>query len=56
MRWLDGITNKMVMKLSQLQEISEGQGGLSCSSPWGCKESDMTVGLNNNNKDKFISI
>ena len=34
----------------------EGQGSLACSSPWGCKESDVTVGLNNNNKDKFISI
>ena len=26
----------------------EGQGSLVCCSPWGHKESDMTVGLNNN--------
>ena len=26
----------------------EGQGGLSCCSPWGCKESDTTEQLNNN--------
>ena len=28
---------------------SEGQGSLACCSPWGCKESDMTEWLNNNN-------
>ena len=28
---------------------TEGQGSLACCSPWGCKESDMTWGLNNNN-------
>ena len=22
--------------------IGDGQGGLACCSPWGCKESDMT--------------
>ena len=27
---------------------SEGQGSLACCSPWGHKESDMTVQLNNN--------
>ena len=26
----------------------EGQGRLACCSPWGCKESDMTVQMNNN--------
>ena len=25
----------------------EGQGGLACCGPWGCKESDMTDQLNN---------
>ena len=27
---------------------SEGQGSLVCCSPWGHKESDMTLQLNNN--------
>ena len=27
---------------------SEGQGSLACCSPWDCKESDRTEGLNNN--------
>ena len=27
---------------------SEGQGGLACCSPWGCKESDITEWLKNN--------
>ena len=26
----------------------EGQGGLMCCNPWGCKESNMTWRLNNN--------
>ena len=28
----------------------DGQGSLACFSPWGCKELDITQGLNNNNK------
>ena len=28
---------------------SEGQGSLVCCSPWGCKQSDMTEQLNDNN-------
>ena len=28
---------------------SEGQGSLMCCGPWGCKESDMTERLNNQN-------
>ena len=28
---------------------SEGQEGLACYNPWGCKELDMTYKLNNNN-------
>ena len=28
---------------------NEGQGGLTCCNPWGCKELDMTYHLNNNN-------
>ena len=27
----------------------DGQGSLVCCSPWGCKELDVTEGLNNNN-------
>ena len=32
----------------------EGQGCLACCSPRGCKESDMTEQLNNNNKKLFL--
>ena len=44
----------MVMSLSKLRELvmdreawrvvgaGDGQGGLACCSPWGCKELDMT--------------
>ena len=42
MRWLEGITDSVNMSLSQLQEMVEGQRGLACYSPWGCKQSDMT--------------
>ena len=43
MRWLDGITDSMDVGLSKLQVlVGDGQGGLVCCSPWGCKESDMT--------------
>ena len=34
---------------------SEGQGSLVCYSPWGCKESDTTEWLSNNNQYKHIS-
>ena len=45
MRWLDGITNSMDMSLSKLR-VGDGQGGLVCCSPWGCKELDVTEWLN----------
>ena len=48
-RWLDGITNAMNMNLGKLGD-GEGQGGLACCSPWGCKELDMTGPLNNNKR------
>ena len=41
MRWLDGITYSMDMSLSKLG-VGDGQGGLACCSPWGCKELDTT--------------
>ena len=46
MRWLDGITDLMDMSLSKLMGVGDGQGSLSCCSPWGCKELDMTERLN----------
>ena len=32
---------------------SERQGSMVCSSPWGCKESDMIYQLNNNNNNCY---
>ena len=34
--------------------VGDGQGGLACCSPWGCKESDMTEQLNSNNAIKLL--
>ena len=42
MRCLDGITDSMDTSLSKLRD-SEGQGSLTCYSPWGPKESDNLV-------------
>ena len=33
-------------EFEQALEDSEGQGGLACCSPWGCRESDRTEHLN----------
>ena len=33
---------------------SEGQGNLVCSSPWHCRELDMTEPLNSNNNQKIV--
>ena len=41
MRWLDGITDSMD-KFEQALGDGEGQGGLACCSPWGCRELDVT--------------
>ena len=37
-------------EFEQALGIGEGQGSLACCSPWVCRGSDMTEGLNNNNK------
>ena len=41
------------LEFEQTPGDSEGQGSLVCCSPWGCKESDMTELLNNNQKQPF---
>ena len=33
-------------EFEQALGAGDGQGGLACRSPWDCKESDMTEGLN----------
>ena len=37
-----------VHEFEQTPGDGEGQRSLACCSPWGCKELDMTKGLNNN--------
>ena len=37
-------------KFEYILGVGDVEGGLACCSPWGCKESDMTKQLNNNNK------
>ena len=37
-------------ELGQTPGDGEGQEGLACCSPWGCKESDKIGQLNSNNK------
>ena len=46
MRWLDGITDSMVMSSgSKFPGVRDGQGSLVCCSAWGCKELDTTKRL-----------
>ena len=33
-------------EIQQAYGVGDGQGGLVCCSPWGCKELDMTEKLN----------
>ena len=40
--WLSG------PEFEQAPGVGDGQGGLACCRPWGCKESDTTERLNNN--------
>ena len=46
MRWLDSVTKLNGHEFEQAPGFGDGQGGLACYSPWGCKESDMTEWLN----------
>ena len=46
MRWLDGITDS-IHEFEQIPGDSRGQNNLSCCSPLGHKESDMTNLMNN---------
>ena len=50
------ITDSMEMSSEQALEDGEWQGSLTCSSPWGHKESDTTERLNNNKLEKEMKI
>ena len=43
-------------ELVQTLGDSEGQGGLVWSSPWGCKGSDMSYGLNKHHKQLLYNV
>ena len=45
MKWLDGITDSWTWVWVN-SRVGDGQGGLTCSSPWGRKELDMSKWLN----------
>ena len=43
MRWLNGITDSVDMSLLKLGEMVKDRENGQCCSPWGGKDSDMTV-------------
>ena len=55
MRWLDGITNAMDMKLGETVGDGDGQGVLACCGPWGRKESDKTEQLKKKKKTEQLN-
>ena len=42
MRWLDSITDSMGHEFEEAPGVGDGQGSLSCCSPWGHQELDTT--------------
>ena len=53
MRWLDGITDADI-NLGKLWEMVRDREAWRYCSSWGCKESDTTGRLNNNNRFSTI--
>ena len=49
MRWMDGITDSVDMNLGKFQEMVRDREAWHAAVHGGCKESDMTGWLNNNN-------
>ena len=54
LRWEDPLENRMGSTPVFLPEEFHGQRSLVGYSPWGCKESDMTEQLTQNNTDKGV--
>ena len=46
--WTELIPENVCQQFNYHSGNSGGQRSLVCCSPWGCKESDMSLGLNNN--------
>ena len=40
-------------EFEQTSGVGDGQGGLACCSPWGCKESDMTERLDWSDREQY---